>query len=235
MDSLRFYVFAAALFGATFAGGTWVLTPRPAQPTPSVVAAQTPAAPAAPVATPSEAPKAPGGLVPLKPDSRLPTFHRVDRDDPKTKLEQSSYVSDNDPVRDRLRNEVLDYAKAVRDDPCNTVLKKNYIKAVVAYARAWISIVPCIGTKTCRSGDSEALDRAAQAFGTPLDIRVREAMRVAHSRAIFGPADFPKDTVNLVSQLAADSFVHHQPGDTETFRKVAAQLDNVEARQDCGR
>jgi len=232
MDSLRFYALAAVLFVTTFAGGTWVLRPRPPQPTQSAMTAQAPAP--APAPAPPEIAKPPSGLVPLEPDARLPTFHRVDADDPRTKLEQSS-VSDNDPVRDRLRNEVLDYAKAVRDDPCNAVLKKNYIKAVVAYARAWISIVPCIGTKTCRSSDSPLLDRAAQAFGTPLDIRVREAMRVAHAKAVFGPADFPKDTVNLVSQLAADSFIHHRLADTEAFRKVAAQLDDVEARQDCGR
>jgi len=27
MDSLRFYILAAALFVGTFAGGTWILTP----------------------------------------------------------------------------------------------------------------------------------------------------------------------------------------------------------------
>ena len=231
MDSLRFYALAAGLFVAAFAGGMWVLTPRPAQPTQTAMAAPAPA-PAPEVAKPPEA-MPPRGLVALKPDARLPTFHRVDPNDPKFKLEQSSYVSDNDPVRDRLRNEVLDFARAVRDDPCNAVLKKNYIGAVVAYARAWISIVPCVGTRSCRGADSQALDRAARAFGTPLDIRVREAMRVAHAKAIFGPADFPKDTINLVAELAADSFVHYA-ADIAAFRKVAAQLDDIDSHQDCG-
>jgi hypothetical protein len=171
-------------------------------------------------------------IVPLKPDARLPTFQRVDPDDPRTKLEQSS-VSDNDPTRDRLRNEVLDYAKAVHDDPCNEVLKKNYIKAVVAYARAWISIVPCVGTQTCRGADSPLLERAQHAFGTPLDRRVREAMQSAHVRATFGSGDFPKDIVNLVANLAADGSINSARV-TQEFRHVSAQLDGDSARQDCG-
>jgi hypothetical protein len=172
-------------------------------------------------------------IVPLKPDARLPTFQRVDPDDPRTKIEQTS-VSDNDATRDRLRNEVLDYAKAVHDDPCNEVLKKNYIKAVVAYARAWISIVPCIGTQTCRNADSPLLERAQHAFGTPLDNRVREAMRSAHARATFGTGDFPKDTVNLVANLAADGSINSAHPMPE-FRHVKAQLDDDSTRQDCGR
>jgi hypothetical protein len=172
-------------------------------------------------------------VVPLKPDARLPTFQRVDPADPRTKLEQTS-VSDDDATRDRLRNEVLDYAKAVHDDPCNEVLKKNYIKAVVAYARAWISIVPCIGTQTCHGWDSAALDRAAQAFGTPLDHRVRDAMRAAHARAMFGSGDFPKDTVHLVADLAADSSLN-SAHETREFRHVSAQLDDASMHQDCGR
>jgi hypothetical protein len=171
-------------------------------------------------------------VVALKPDPRLPTFHRVDPDDPRTKIEQSS-VSDDDPVRDRLRNEVLDYAKALGDDPCNEVLKKNYIKAVVAYARAWVSIVPCIGTQTCRSADSPLLDRAAHAFGSPLDHRVRDAMRATHQKALFGSADFPKETVHLVADLAADSSLNgvHE---TRQFRQISAQLDDASTRRDCG-
>jgi hypothetical protein len=171
-------------------------------------------------------------VVPLKPDARLPTFHRVDPDDPRTKIEQSS-VSDDDPVRDRLRNEVLDYAKALGDDPCNEVLKKNYIKAVVAYARAWISIVPCIGTQTCRSSDSQLLDRGAHAFGSPLDHRVRDAMRATHQKALFGAADFPKETVHLVADLAADPSLNGVQ-ETREFRRVSAQLDDASTRRDCG-
>jgi hypothetical protein len=171
---------------------------------------------------------------PLTPDARVPTFQRVDTELPRYKIEQSS-VSDNDPTRDRLRNEVRDYAKALGDDPCNPVLKAHYVNAVVAYARAWISIVPCLGTQTCRSADSPLLDRAAQAFGSPLDMRVREAMAAVHAKGAFGPADFPKDTIHLVATLAADRSINSAE-EMKEFRRVKAQLGGDGGRrQDCGR
>lgn len=98
MDSLRFYTLAASLFVATFAGGMWLLSPRPAAteqpattaPAPAPEAAKRPEAAKPPEeAKPPEVAKSPGvktpvGTVPLKPDSRLPTFHHVDADDPRS-------------------------------------------------------------------------------------------------------------------------------------------------------
>jgi hypothetical protein len=169
---------------------------------------------------------------PLKPDPRLPTFQRVNPNDPRVKLQQSA-VSDDDPTRDRLRKEVLDYAKALGDDPCNKTLKTRYIRAVIDYARAWISIAPCLGTRTCGGSDSPLIDRAAHAFGSPLDLRVRDAMQAVHAKGIFGPADFPKDTVRLVSDLAADSSINSAE-ETKQFRHVSAQFGDSPRRADCG-
>jgi len=171
---------------------------------------------------------------PLQPDARLPTFHHVDVDSPRYKLDQSS-ASDDDKVRDRLRDDVLDYAKALGDDPCNEALKAQYIKAVVAYARAWTSIAPCVAIRSCTNWDSAALDRAQKAFGTPRDHRVRDAMMGVHAKVTFGAADFPKDTTHLVADLAADDVIE-PPHLTRDFRQhVAAQLDDAGARAACGR
>lgn len=172
---------------------------------------------------------------PLKPDPRVPTFERVDADSPTSQLAQSS-ISDGDPTRDRLRHEVLDYAKALSDDPCNPAVKHYYIKAVVAYARAWLSIAPCVATRTCGSSDSQKLERARRTFGSPLDVWVRDAMAHVHAKGIFGPADFPKDTVRLVAELAADDSTN-SAADTKAFRQVQARLDpgaGPAPRQDCG-
>jgi hypothetical protein len=170
---------------------------------------------------------------PLKPDPRLPTFQRVEGS---LRVEQSS-VSDGDPTRDKLRHDVLDYAKALGDDPCNPQLKRAYIKTVIAYARAWLSIAPCVGTRTCGSSlDSQRLDRAQHAFGSPLDVRVREALARVHAKHIFGPADFPRDTVSLVAEMAADDSIN-SPADTQEFRRLEARLGSDAGpapRQDCG-
>ncbi len=169
---------------------------------------------------------------PLTPDARLPTFQRVNPEDPRVKLQQSS-VSDDDPVRDRLRKEVLDYAKALRDDPCNKTLRAHYVKAAIDYVRAWISIAPCLGTHTCRGSDSPLMDRAAHAFGSPRDLRVRDAMQAVHAKGIFGPADFPKDTVRLVADLAADGSIN-PAAETREFRHIKAQFGDPPQRADCG-
>lgn len=170
---------------------------------------------------------------PLRPDARLPTFHHVDIDSPRYKLEQSS-ASDNDEVRDRLRNDVLDYAKALDDEPCNKILKTKYVEAVVAYARAWTSIAPCVAIRSCTSWDSANLDRARKAFGTPRDHRVRDAMMKVHAKVTFGTADFPKDTTRLVADWAADNSIESAHL-TRDFRSVVAQHDLIPERTNCGR
>lgn len=169
---------------------------------------------------------------PLQPDARIPTFHHVDPNSAEYKLQQSS-TSDDDATRDHLRNEVIDYAKALKDDPCNQTLRANYIKAAVAYARARISIAPCVGTLTCSNADSVSLDRARKAFGTPLDARVREAMQAAHARTVFGTGAFPRDTVRLIAEMAADGSINSD-ADTMEFRHVSAQLGDTDARANCG-
>src|SRR6202043_1570467 len=73
---------------------------------------------------------------PLKPDSRLPTFHQVDAKDPRVQLETPSFASDNDTVRDALRQAVLDEASALQGAPCDKALKARYIAASAKYARA---------------------------------------------------------------------------------------------------
>jgi hypothetical protein len=167
---------------------------------------------------------------PLKPDARIPTFHHVDTDSAEYKFQQSS-ASDNDPTRDRLRNDVIDYAKALKDDPCNQVLRANYIKAEVAYARAWISIVPCMANETCSgSWERNGTDRAVKAFGTPLDARVREAMAAAHTKARFGIGDFPRDTITVVSMMAADPLI--SPKADPRASRVALESSSA---PDCGR
>jgi hypothetical protein len=158
----------------------------------------------------------------LRPDSRLPTFYRVDTNSPRYKLEQSS-VTDGDPTRDRLRVELVDYAQALAADPCNAVLKKYYIEAANNYARAWLSIVPCLATITCSGADSARIELAQHAFGTPMDRRVREAMRQLHAKGLFKLGDFPDDTAFLVAELAEDGLINPRVASAMTEGPTNAQ------------
>ena len=144
---------------------------------------------------------------PLKPDPRLPGWHRVDVDSPRVKMEDS-YATDRDDVRDKLRQAVLEAADDLLREPCNDVTKARYIKAATNYSRAWLSIAPCVGTGRCGSRDGPLLDRAQKAFGAPLDRRVREAMEKAHDTGALQEGDFPKDTVTLVAQKARDPVIN---------------------------
>jgi len=184
---------------------------------------------------------------PLRPDARIPTFQRYDADSPRAQLESSS-IGDDDPTRDRLRHEVLDYAKALSDDPCNKTLRKHYVQAVNDYAHAWLSIVPCFATLSCRSADSINLDRATKAFGSPLDSRVKEAMQQLHAKHLFKFGDFPNDDSLLVAYMANDAALNRQAAQTmpapvnaqsdarpqPSFAEVQSQLGEGTAQSDCG-
>ncbi len=160
----------------------------------------------------------------LKPDARLPTFHRVDVKDPRFQLEQTSFASDNDPVRDALRQAVLDAAVALKDAPCDQAVKARYIAAATKYARAWISIVPCVGTSTCRQSDNARIDLAQKAFGSPADHRMREAMRRGHATGTIAKGDFPDDAARLVATLAGDGNIN--PDASPKSKEVAEALGN---------
>jgi hypothetical protein len=176
---------------------------------------------------------------PLKPDARLPTFQRVDTASPSYQFQQSS-ITDDDATRDRLRMELLDYAQSLAGDPCNETLRKHYIEAANNYARAWISIVPCIRSQTCSQSDSKRLDLAANAFGTPMDHRVREAMRALHAKHIFKLGDFPNDTAFFVAELAADGTINPRvqrakvfgPASAENGARARPSFEDIEAQID---
>jgi multidrug efflux pump subunit AcrA (membrane-fusion protein) len=170
--------------------------------------------------------------VSLQPDRRLPTFHQVDVEDPRTQLEATSYASDSDAVRDRLRQAVLDTATALRQKPCNQAVKADYIAAAAAYARARISIAPCVATRTCRQSDNARLELAQKAFGSPADRRVREAMRLAHGTGTIVKGDFSGDVVTEVAMLSGDGTI--DPTASPEFAEVAEALRDPSRMAVCG-
>jgi hypothetical protein len=154
---------------------------------------------------------------------KVPTFQRVDVNSARYKYE-SSYASDSDARRDELRHAALDTAIEFGRNACDATLKARYIDAATKYARAWVSIAPCVATSTCTSSDRPRLDRAQQAFGSPLDRRVREAMRNAHETGRFDQRDFPTDILILLAEMAADPMIN--PEAALDFKELARDLRN---------
>src|SRR5258708_37016514 len=88
--------------------------------------------------------------------------------------------SDMAAPRVGLRGAGVETGESLSSDPCNDGLKARYINAATNCARAWLSVAPCVATRTCSSADQPLRQRAQEAFGSPLDHRVTEAMRKAH-------------------------------------------------------
>jgi hypothetical protein len=139
----------------------------------------------------------------LNPAALLPSWHVVDADT-RHPREQGSNAADSEQARDKLRNAVIEAADDLRREPCNDAMKARYIAAATKYARAWLSIAPCVGTQSCGSSDGPRLDRAQQAFGTPLDRQAREAMQKAHETGALKEGDFASDAVIMVATFARD-------------------------------
>ena len=143
----------------------------------------------------------------VTPDAPLP-LQRADPNEQRPNSDQSSFTSDDDSRRDVLRQAVLETAKLFGDNPGDAAMKARYAAAATDYARAWLSIAPCVGTMTCCPSDGPRLDRAKKAFGTPRDRRVRDAMRKAHATGGLSSADFPGDAVALVAEMAGDPAIN---------------------------
>lgn len=87
-------------------------------------------------------------LAPLKPSAELPSFHAIE-DDP-----SQAFDANSDTVHDALRDAVLAAAENLKRDLCNPTLKTRYIEAASKYARAWLTIAPCVGKGACGPSDS---------------------------------------------------------------------------------
>jgi len=194
----------AAVILVSFLGFRWYLTPHSSTP----------------AAAPSTSAAA------------LPTFHRVDPNDPRVAMQRTSFASDGDAERDGLRYAALEDATKLSGDPCNLQLRASYVTAATAYARAWQSIAPCAADSSCGApGDSHRMDQAAQAFGSPLDLRIRDAMAKAHKTGALTATDFPPDVIGLVAHLARDPML--DPRVSPAYREVAEALGEIHPSAVC--
>jgi hypothetical protein len=96
--------------------------------------------------------------------------------------------SDTNPSLDKIRREALQAATGFEVSPCDSTMKKNLIEALTAYTRAWQTKLDCPVKMLC---SDEKLNAAAEAFSTPLDLRVREALERAFRQPGIAKADFP--------------------------------------------
>ena len=148
-------------------------------------------------------------VVPLKPDPRIETWEQRTRRDlaadrEQTWLESKTAQGDGDPERTKLREAVVETATAFRLSPCNDALKKKYIEAAVAYARAFAVLGGCPNYPVCRPDNDALMANANKVFHSPADARVRDAMRAVHEMGI-GIKDYPGRIGGAVDHLSGSS------------------------------
>lgn len=142
----------------------------------------------------------------LKPDARLPTFRPYDpRTDRKGWVESKTSQGDNDPDRDKLRQAVIAAATAYRLSPCNEALRQEFLAAAGAYARAFQLALGCQRSHWCVIDDARR-EQAVQAFGSPYDKRVKEAIAAVHGMGTIVRTDYADGYGSIVAMMAGRGF-----------------------------
>lgn len=141
------------------------------------------------------------GVRQVMPGARIPTFHQIDP----VEYEKSKFKGDSDAVRDGLRREVYDTGKEFMKNQCNAYYKDLYVAAATKYARAHLSIAPCLQGFTCNSKKEYAqLELVDKAFKTPFDDTVIDMMREVHGSGAIREGDFGQDVVVWVAMTTKD-------------------------------
>jgi hypothetical protein len=116
---------------------------------------------------------------------------------------QHTAQSDKNPKLDKIRLETLQAANAYAMSPCDSTMKSNLIEAVTAYTRAWQEKLNCSGPPNMRMFCADKnWKAAADTFSTPLDVRVRDALKAAFDQHGVLKTDFPEQVRFDMQQFA---------------------------------
>jgi molybdopterin-guanine dinucleotide biosynthesis protein A len=86
--------------------------------------------------------------------------------------------------------DTLQAANAYGLSPCDPTIKANLVKALTAYAAAFMKQLDCKVLMFC---GEKKMDAAHAAFATPLDTRVRAALDEAFQQGGISVKDFPEE------------------------------------------
>lgn len=207
MFDFRFIAAVIALFAVSFFGVRWL-------------------AAGAPVVLPT--------VADLKPDARIPTFVEKSRKDIAAAHERDWLASktaqgDEDPERNKLRAAVIEAATAFTLSPCSDALKRQYLEAAAAYARAFVTLGGCPNYPSCLPDDA-LMERANQIFRSPADARVKRAIEAIHRMGI-STKDYPNKIGPAVAHLAGSgvSFGDEPFSCTSAQARAAKPLDDSPA------
>jgi hypothetical protein len=185
MLNMRSVILAVVLFAGSFLGVRWIAL---GAPIPGLYVLR---------------------VVPLEPNTKIEGFVERSRKDiaatrEREWLESKTAQGDDDPERAKLRESVIEAATAFTLSPCNDALKKKYIEAAIAYARAFVVLGGCPNFPICRPDNDALMENAKKVFGSPAGARAREAMRGVHEMGI-GIKDYPGRLGLAIDHLSGSS------------------------------
>jgi hypothetical protein len=111
----------------------------------------------------------------------------------------------------------LQAANAYALSSCDRTMKANLVEALTVYTKLWREKMGSCGFLSC---DDKKIDAAAEAFSSPLDMRVREAVRAAFDEGGISLQDFPPSLRNLVGGIA------HGMGSSQSACVLGARPDD---------
>ena len=166
---IRFIVYTCMAFVTAFVGVSWAARGFPMQFS------------------------SPVSVAPLQPTVASTFGDQTARDHERKAWEaEHTAQSDKNPKLDKIRLETLQAANAYAMSPCDSTMKSNLIEALTAYTRAWQEKLSCSGPPNMRIGcPDKNFKEAADAFTTPLDVRVKDALHAAFDQRGIVKADFP--------------------------------------------
>jgi hypothetical protein len=133
-----------------------------------------------------------------------PTLTRTFRDNggqtERDRLVEEQLRSPENAKRDPLRADALQAATGFALSPCDKTMKANLVTAALAYARPFHEMLKC---NRFLADCSPVIDKAAAAYSTPFDLRVKQALHEAFEKGGISKADFPPELQVEVLSLAS--------------------------------
>jgi hypothetical protein len=206
MFDWRTFILICLLFGAGFAGVSWI-APGTAKPStvssaPKETASAPPPGPAHPRASPQaplDAPNADsGGSRPASTPRPQPEAKAAPQLDIKPQA-----ASDGDPMRDAVVHAALLYGRS----PCRNDVKNLYVGAATAYAEKLMRSAGCSAFPACRV-DAARLEQVWRLNRTPSDRAAAEAMAAVNVTGGISERDFQGQVGRAVRVMAGSGFRH---------------------------
>ncbi|HEY8332420.1 MAG TPA: hypothetical protein VIQ05_01395 [Tardiphaga sp.] len=127
------------------------------------------------------------------------TFGNDQSEERRERRAQQALADPDNAKRNPLRMDALQAATGYALSPCDAGMKANLVAATRAYAAGYGEFAKC---NPMFSNCDPVLEKANVMYGSPLDLRVRDALHAAFEKGGISKQDFPPNMQMSVMVLA---------------------------------